>query len=219
MRQFEKLVSACEQYAVHFNYALSPLTQPDSGKIIEKIARMIRIGIHHFSLFYDDIQVPLTRETADKQLHSANELMAFLNSELKYPVLFFCPTQYRGFKRTAYIDTVAKKLSKNIHIFWTGKNVVAKSITAGDIAKVSRILQRPPLIWDNIFANDYIPETILRFPYYHRSKEIIDKVTGILVNPMNQYEPSKLLIQTAAHFFNDPQHYVPQRAWKNALTT
>lgn len=180
---------------------------------------MLHVGIRQFSLFYDDIRVPLSRETANMQLHSAHELMSFLNSELKDPVLFFCPTQYRGFTRTAYLDTIAKKLSKDIHIFWTGKNVVAKSITAGDIARVARILRRPPLIWDNIFANDYIPETILRFPYNHRSKEIINRVTGILVNPMNQYEPSKRLIQTAAQFFNDPQHYVPQRAWKNVLTT
>lgn len=219
MRQFEKLVTLCEKYGINFNYALSPCTQPDSKKIIRKLTRMIRVGIRQFSLFYDDIQVPLNHETANTQLHGVHELMLFLNSELKDPVLFFCPTQYRGFTRTPYIETVAEKLSKYIHIFWTGKNVVSESITADDIARITRILRRPPLIWDNIFANDYIPETILRFPYYRRSKKIISRVTGILVNPMNQYEPSKHLIQTAAQFFNDPQHYVPQQAWRNVLRT
>jgi len=216
MRQFEKLIAACDQYAIHFNFALSPMVHPDVGKIIRKAKRMTRVGIRHFSLLYDDITVPLSRETACEQAYSANELLRFLTSEIKNPVLFFCPTQYRGFKKTEYLGTLSQELDRDIHIFWTGKYVVSKTITARDIRKIAMLLKRKPLIWDNLFANDYIPGTILQFPYRNRSKTILRTTAGILLNPMNQYKQSKPLIYTAAQFINDPVCYVPHRAWKKA---
>lgn len=206
----------CDQHAVHFNYALSPMVHPDVRKIITKTRHMMRAGIHHFSLLYDDILVPLARKTASEQAHSANELLKFLTSEIEHPVLFFCPTQYRGFRQTDYLTTLCRDLDKSIHIFWTGKHVVSRAITTRDISKVTALLKRKPLIWDNLFANDYIPDTILRFPYRNRSTTIVRTTTGILINPMNQYEQSKPLIYTAAQFINDPVRYVPQRAWKKA---
>jgi hypothetical protein len=216
MRQFEKLVRVCDQCAVRFNFALSPLAQPDVRKIIQKVKNMMRVGIRDFSLLYDDISVPLSRKTASEQAHSAGELLKFLESERKNPVLFFCPTQYRGFKETEYLATLSKELDRDIYIFWTGKYVVSQSITARDLRKVAAILKRKPLIWDNLFANDYVPETIFRFPYRNRSKAILHTSAGILINPMNQYELSKPLIYTAALFIREPVSYVPQRAWKMA---
>jgi hyaluronoglucosaminidase len=72
------------------------------------------------------------------------------------------------------------------------------------------------LIWDNIFANDYIPGKILRFPYRNRTPTIINKIKGILINPMNNYLQSKPLIYTAAEYFKDPENYDPVKAWQNA---
>ncbi len=216
MRQFEKLLSVCDRHTIHCNFALSPMVHPDVRKIIKKAKSMMRTGMRHFSLLYDDIAVPLSRETAYEQAHSANELFTFLTSEIKNPVLFFCPTQYRGFKKTDYCTTLSEELCRDIHIFWTGKHVVSKAITTGDISKIAMLLKRKPLIWDNLFANDYIPDTILRFPYRNRSTAIMRTTAGILLNPMNQYEQSKPLIHTAAQFINNPMCYVPHRAWKKA---
>jgi hypothetical protein len=216
MRQFEKLAAVCDRHGLQFNYALSPMVRPPIKSIIQKISSMMRTGIRSFSLLYDDISVPLSRETAVEQAHTANELLVFLRSKMKNPVLFFCPTQYRGFKKTEYLSTLCKKLDTTIHMFWTGKHVVSRSITARDIAKITALLRRKPLIWDNLFANDYIPDTILRFPYRNRSKTMLQTTAGILFNPMNQYEQSKPLLYTAAQFVKDPKRYVPCRAWKKA---
>jgi hyaluronoglucosaminidase len=216
LKRFEKLSDFSKKYSVYFNYALSPMAKPDVAKIIKKIASMVKLGIKHFSLFYDDITVPLTRDTAETQVKTANELLEFLKTKIPRPALFFCPTQYRGFKETEYILAVSKKLHKHIKIFWTGKRVVSKRITEKDINRITKILNRQPLIWDNLFANDYIPGTILRFPYRYRDPEIIKKVSGILINPMNQYKQSKPLIYTAAKFFKEPTKYIPRKAWQEA---
>ncbi len=218
LNEFRQLVGLSRKYSIHFNYALSPMSNPDTEKIIRKIDSMIKIGINHFSLFYDDITVMLTEETAEIQVSTANELFEFLKTKILHPTLFFCPTQYRGFKETEYILTVAKKLNRCIRIFWSGKHVVSKRIAEKHIDRITKMIGRPPLIWDNLFANDYILGIILKFPYRYRDPNIIQKVSGVLINPMNQYRQSKPLIYTAAQFFKNPHGYIPRESWKVAQT-
>jgi len=216
LKEFERLCEFSRRHSIHFNYALSPMSSPDEKNIIKKIDSMIRVGVTHFSLFYDDIKIPLTKETAQIQLLTANRLYEFLKDKITNPTLLFCPTQYRGFNKTEYILTIGKKLNKNIQIFWTGKRVVSKKITAKDIERITEIINRPPLVWDNLFANDYIPWVIFKFPYRNREPEIIEKVSGVLINPMNEYRQSLPVIYTAAKFFKDPYNYDSRKAWKEA---
>lgn len=219
LKEFVSLSKLSKKYSINFNYALSPMSHPDIKKIIKKIALMIKIGIGQFSLFFDDIKVPLSKDTAEIQAETANNLFEFLSTKIARPVLFFCPTQYRGFNRTEYILKIAKKLKRDIQIFWTGKGVISRKITELDINKITKIINRPPLIWDNIFANDYIPGLLLKFPYRNREPAIVKKVSGILINPMNQYQRSKPLIYTAGQFFRDPDSYNPKKAWQEAINT
>lgn len=207
MKEFEALNNLARKHKIKFNYALSPGTKPNTELIIRKIKSMMKIGVENYSIFYDDIEITLDSNSALKQTASANEVYEILKEKFKNPDLFFCPTQYRGFEKTEYILTIAKTLHKNIKIFWTGKNIISHEITVNDIERITGILGRPPLIWDNIFANDYIPGIILRFPYRNREPGIINKVSGILLNPMNQYLQSKPLICSASKFFKNPYNY------------
>ncbi|MCX7995484.1 MAG: protein O-GlcNAcase [candidate division WOR-3 bacterium] len=214
LKEFETLNTLAKRYKINFNYALSPGPRPSLDAILKKITSMLKTGIEHFSIFFDDIKIKLDAKSALMQIRCANEVYTMLKDKGKDTALYFCPTQYRGFERNEYIETVARNLNKNTQIFWTGKSVVSKKITVKDIENITQILQRPPLIWDNIFANDYIPGIILKFPYRNREPGIIDKVSGILLNPMNQYLQSKPLIYTAAQFFKDPYHYHPKDVWQ-----
>ncbi|UCD18842.1 MAG: beta-N-acetylglucosaminidase domain-containing protein [candidate division WOR-3 bacterium] len=217
LKEFERMKRYCEERSIDFIYALSPVRKPNIDDVVQKISTMTATGIVDYSIFFDDIEVPLTAETARLQLSILHALQDFLNDKVKTGSLSFCPTQYRGFKKTAYITYIAQHLRSGIDIFWTGKAVVARSITEKDIARITQILRRPVLIWDNLFANDYIPGTTFRFPYRRRSARIVAKVRGILINPMNNYRDSKPLIHTAAQFFRDPHGYAPRKAWRIAL--
>ena len=216
LRAFKELNARCADRSINFVYALSPKEKPTTKQVLGKVDSMIRIGISNFSLFFDDIAVPLTKEIAQLQVDVVNDLYEHLRGVLKKTTLSFCPTQYRGFKKTEYITYVGEHLHPDIDVFWTGKHVVSPAITEADISKVTPLVKRPVLIWDNIFANDYIPGKILRFPYRRRSPGIIKKVRGIVLNPMNDYRQSKPLITTAAQFFAHPFDYDPRRAWKQA---
>jgi hyaluronoglucosaminidase len=159
----------------------------------------------------------LNKATAERQLWIVNGLYDHLSRDLSKPFLSFCPTQYRGFKQTTYIRDIAANLQPEIDVFWTGKKVVSPDITEHDVDRITFSLHRPVVIWDNIFANDYVPGKIHRFPYRNRAPSIINKIRGIVINPMNNFVHSKPLIYTAAEYFKDPENYDPSRAWQRAL--
>ncbi|MEO0228304.1 MAG: beta-N-acetylglucosaminidase domain-containing protein [candidate division WOR-3 bacterium] len=216
IKEFASLNNRAEEKKIIFNYALSPGPKPESKLIIKKIKQLVHAGIKHFSILYDDIKIELNKENARIQTDSANELYVFLKEQFNNTTLFFCPTQYCGLKESEYIFYIAENLHPEIEIFWTGKNVVSKRITEIQVNRISAIYKRAPLIWDNIFANDYIPGVIWKFPYRNREPEIVEKVSGILINPMNQYQQSKPLIFTAAKFFSAPFNYSPKKVLQEA---
>ncbi len=217
LKEFDVLHEIAKKNGVMFNYALAPGKNPEFGIIAKKMKTLFSIGIRYFSILYDDIKVSTDERTAQKQTDTANRLFDIFRIKNPKAVLFFCPTQYRGFRTTGYIRTIGDRLNSNIKVFWTGSRIISLRITVKQIERISKTLKRPPLIWDNLFANDYIPPgTILRFPYKGRDPGIIGSVAGILLNPMNEYKESKPLIYSAARFFNDPRNYEPRAAWKEA---
>ena len=213
IKEFKYLNRLSQSVGVIFNYALSPMHDPDSKAILKKIEQLHDIGIDSFSLFYDDIDIELNSIIARKQSKSANMLYSYLKKSILSPIVFFCPTQYRGFSDSSYIKTISHELLTPINIFWTGNRVVSKRITKSDIKRITRILGRPPVIWDNIYANDYCPGKIWRKPYKNRSASIIDNTRGTLLNPMNEYWLSKPLIYTAGQFFIQGSNYRSKKAW------
>ncbi|KPI99597.1 Bifunctional protein NCOAT [Papilio xuthus] len=38
---------------------------------------------------------------------------------------------------------------------WTGPKVISKTLTTECIEEITQVLRRPPVIWDNLHANDY----------------------------------------------------------------
>jgi len=216
LAEFRELVKLSHKRKIHFIYALSPVHDPELSGVITKIDTLRQAGIRHFSLFFDDIRVRLSKTTAEIQLLIANGLYEHLSRDSDDFMLSFCPTQYRGFKKTAYIKHITENLHPKIDIFWTGKRVVSPKITGKDVDTITRLLCRPVLIWDNLFANDYIPGKIHRFPYHDRDAQIIGKVRGIVINPMNNFSPSRPLIFTSALYFRAPQKYDPATAWTQA---
>ena len=216
IKEFKALNQLAKNRGVLFNYALAPGTKPDSRMILQKIKQVIDAGIVHYSLLYDDIKVPMTSETAEIQSDTANQLFDLLRVNNPDSVLFFCPTQYCGFEQNDYISTIGQQLDRQILIFWTGNKVVSRRITLKQTIRITRLLGRPPLIWDNLFANDYIPGTIFRTPYHGREPGIVNETSGILINPMNEYRWSKPLIYTAALFFKNPHKDNGHKAWQEA---
>jgi protein O-GlcNAcase / histone acetyltransferase len=119
---------------------------------------------------------------------------------------FFCPTEYCASRavptvnQSKYLDTVGSKLLPDIEIMWTGPKVISRRISASSIEEVARVMRRPPLIWDNIHANDYDPKRLFLGPYDGRSPKLVPYVRGVLTNPNCEFESNFVALHTLAQW-------------------
>ena len=84
----------------------------------------------------------------------------------------------------------------------SGARVISKKITILELEEVSRVLRRPPVIWDNIHANDYDPRRVYLGPYDGRSPEIIPYIRGVLTNPNCEFEANYIPLHTLGQWAN-----------------
>ncbi|XP_049900182.1 protein O-GlcNAcase isoform X2 [Epinephelus moara] len=212
--QLIALISAAKQHNVEFIYAISPglditFSNPkEAAALKRKLDQVKQFGCRSFSLLFDDIETEMC--PADKQAFSsfAHAQVAITNAVYQHlgdPEYFlFCPTDYCAafctptVSQSSYLHTVGEKLLPGIDILWTGPKVVSHKISVESIEEVSSVLKRPPVIWDNIHANDYDPQRLFLGPYKDRSTELIPKLRGVLTNPNCEFYPNFVAIHTLA---------------------
>jgi len=77
-----------------------------------------------------------------------------------------------------------------------GAKVVSKKIGIIELEEVAKVFRRPPVIWDNIHANDYDPRRLFLGPFDGRSTDIIPYVRGVLTNPNCEFEANYIPLHT-----------------------
>ncbi|XP_035516159.1 protein O-GlcNAcase [Morone saxatilis] len=212
--QLIALISAAKQHDVEFIYAISPgldvtFSNPkEVAALKRKLDQVKDFGCRSFSLLFDDIETEMC--PADKQAFSsfAHAQVAITNAVYQHlgePETFlFCPTDYcaafctPNVSQSAYLHTVGEKLLPGVDILWTGPKVVSHKISVESIEEVSSVLKRPPVIWDNIHANDYDPQRLFLGPFKDRPTELIPKLRGVLTNPNCEFYPNFVAIHTLA---------------------
>lgn len=99
-----------------------------------------------------------------------------------------------------YLNTLGSKLAQEIDIMWTGPKVISRLLTVESIEEITEVLRRPPVIWDNIHANDYDQKRVFLGPYSGRSPDLIPKLRGVLTNPNCEYGANFVAIHTLAQW-------------------
>ena len=77
---------------------------------------------------------------------------------------------------------------------------MSKKISLQSIDEVAKVLQRPPVIWDNIHANDYDQKRVFLGPYDGRSPDLIPYLRGVLTNPNCEFEANYIAMHTLAQW-------------------
>ena len=103
-----------------------------------------------------------------------------------------------------YLETVGRELHPEIGVFWTGPEIISREITVVHIAELSAKLRRPPIVWDNLHANDYDGRRFFCGPYAGRPPELRGAVGGLLVNPNCEFPLNYVPLRTLARFVNLP---------------
>src|SRR6218665_1073757 len=210
------LIEAADRHDVNFVYALSPgidvvySSAADMNCLKRKFDQIQGIGCRAFALLFDDIKNELPDADRD-HYQSLAVAQAMVTNEifehLQLPRIFlFCPTEYctsrarPNITESQYLQTIGSKLLPSIEIMWTGPKVVSRKISIRSVEELAEVLKRPPLIWDNIHANDYDYSRMFLGPFDGRSSELRPYVRGILTNPNCEFEANFVAFHTLSQW-------------------
>ncbi|UCH33953.1 MAG: beta-N-acetylglucosaminidase domain-containing protein [Armatimonadota bacterium] len=231
LREFRQLVDAAARHGIRFCFAISPglsmrySSRADFTALCRKVDAMREMGVDSFALCLDDIPSEL-HHAQDKRAfsslgeahaHITNRLRDYLDKAAPESQLIFCPTDYTGTKRTPYLRAIAEGMRKEVLIFWTGEQVCTPDIGGADADAYGAAIGRPPLIWDNYPVNDYNRNRLLMGPIRSRSGDLHEHAAGVIANPMNEGEASKIPLATIADYLWNSEAYRPEPSWEAAL--
>jgi protein O-GlcNAcase/histone acetyltransferase len=232
-----ELVDACRSQGLHFIYGLSPgldmqyADAQERDRMKRRFRQLMEIGCENFALLFDDL--PGTITTADRQAyHSladaqsavANEVYDWLRSRTPAARFLFCPTPYCDrmdrwqVGGEGYLDTIGQQLEPTIDVLWTGPEIVSAQIPVESVQALSVRIERRPVIWDNLHANDYDGQRLYTGPYSGRPLELKRHVAGILANPNNEFPINYVPLRTLAAYLDADQRWAPREAFLAAAT-
>ncbi len=130
-----------------------------------------------------------------------------------------CPTTYCGYGDEPDLVELANGIPADVDLFWTGRAICSATLDLHDAEVFTAATGRPPLYWDNYPVNDVamVYEAHLG-PYRGRDARLAAASRGVVVNPMDRPESSKIALATIADYLADPTGYDPELSWRRAIT-
>jgi hyaluronoglucosaminidase len=192
----------------------------DATRVVDKLRRYRELGADRLLLLTDDIPAALDAHAGDRFASLADAhawLLGFVVDALDGAPIAFCPTDYFGLG-TPYLETLGRELPPDVDVCWTGRDVCSPAITSDEADRLTAVLRRRPLIWDNYPVNDATMQAELHIgPIRGRSADLDEHVAGIIVNPALQPEATLIPLATWGEYLRDPRGYDPDAAWRRAL--
>ncbi|KAM8899126.1 protein O-GlcNAcase [Spinachia spinachia] len=239
--QLRTLIKEAQSRGLRFVYALSPgqdivfSSSCDLTLLKRKLRQVSDLGCQAFAILFDDIDHSMCQadsETfssfAHAQVTVTNDIYRFLGEP---PIFLFCPTEYCGslcspsVPKSPYLQTIGEDLLPNITVIWTGSKVISRKLSVDCLAEAQSVLQRPPLIWDNLHANDYDSRRLFLGPFKGREPQLRSHLRGLLLNPNCEFEANYIPLHSLGSWFragkeerkDEECDYCPDRALSAAL--
>lgn len=224
-RNIHELVEACDKNRVEFVWAIHPgkdikWNEEDYNNLKHKFDLMYQLGVRSFAIFFDDISGEGTNPA--KQVELLNRLTKeFVKVKGDVSPLIICPTDYsRAWANPTpegSLSVYGRTLDPSVRVFWTG-DVVCSDITRSTLAWVNSRIKRPALVWWNYPVTDYVRHIVLQGPVYGLENTITaGEMTGLLSNPMEHGEASKLALYSVADYAWNPTAYNALDSWERGL--
>jgi hyaluronoglucosaminidase len=233
LANFAETIKICQALGISFCYAISPgqticyQSWQDFDLLKDKLKLFFNMGVRSFSLLLDDIHTNFVHEVdaeshisfAHAHANLCNRVYGWLCKLHPACTLSMCPTDYCGSAPFGdYLHELGEKLHPAVNVMYTGPQVCSREIKVAHVRDFGEAVSRPPLLWDNYPVNDGEMAAEMHIgPIRGRDGGLSQFVRGILVNPMNQAEASRIALATYADYFEDPAEYDPQQSWEKAL--
>lgn len=236
LQVLRELVEGCRAEGIQFVYGLSPgldICFSDSDEMAalqNKLTQLFDLGAQHFALLFDDL--PGKMSPADQATYSsvaaaqcdvANQVFRWRQASVPETRMLFCPTPYCQrmvqwkLAGENYLGEIGSRLDKAIDIFWTGPEIISETISVESIRELAQQLQRKPVLWDNLHANDYDMRRLYCGPYSGRDGELLEHLNGILINPNNEFPINYVALRTLSRFVAEGTNYDADAAYNEAI--
>ena len=224
-QNIKDLIEACEHNRVDFVWAIHPgqdikWNEEDYQNLVKKLNGMYDLGVRHFAVFFDDISGEGTNPV--KQTELLNRLTKeFVRVKKDVSPLTVCPTDYSKLwanpKEDGPLAIYGKTLEPEVKVFWTG-DVVCSDLTPETLDFINSRIKRPAYYWWNYPVTDYVRHILLQGPVYGLDTQLTEKETcGIISNPMEHGEASKLALYGVADYSWNPKAYNALDNWERGL--
>lgn len=234
----KNLIDACQVRGIRFVYALSPGLDIAYSKSSEldilkrRIDQIRKLGGNHFALLFDDIPDTMREDDRERfgsfakaQCQVVNELYRWIQeSSAGSSRVFFCPTPYCGRMQRAglggehYLEELGASLDPAVDVFWTGSEIISSEISLEHIQELTQLLRRPPVIWDNLHANDYDGTRFYCGPYSGRPLELRQAVRGVMHNPNNEAPLNFVPWKSLSDYLQAEADWNPRESYLNAMS-
>lgn len=224
-RNIHELVEACRRNRVDFVWAIHPgkdikWNEEDYQNLVNKFNMMYDLGVRAFAIHFDDIEGEGT--DSNKQVDLLNRLnREFVKAKGDVASLTVCPTDYSQLwaspKPDGQLAVYGNRLDPSINVFWTGA-VVCSDLTRETLDFVNSRIKRPAYYWWNFPVTDYARHIIMQGPSYGLDTTLTEKETvGVLSNPMEHGEASKLALYGVADYNWNVSAFNSMDNWERAL--
>ncbi len=230
-----ELCRGCGERDLHLIYGLAPGLDMAYGRreemetLQDKLVPILDHGAGAVALLFDDIPEVLSPDDAKvypsfahAHVAVANELWEWLRQRWPGTRLLFCPTPYceamSGLvEDCAYLRHLGNSLQPEIDCFWTGPDIISERLPPGGIEDLTEVIGRPPIIWDNLHANDYDMRRLFLGPVAGRPPELLPKINGLLTNPNCEFEANHNVTVTLGKYVTQREAYDPESAYEAAI--
>lgn len=163
-RELAGFARFCRDQGVRFGIGLSPFeifnNFDDSAKtaLKNKLAAFDDLGITDLAILFDDMK----SDTPDLAARQA-DIIHWVAERSGAGQLMVCPSYYSddpvldrvfGQRPDHYLEDLGRALDPSVQVFWTGEEVCSREISPGHLQRVSEVLGRKPVLWDNYPVND-----------------------------------------------------------------
>ncbi len=194
--------------------------------LLDKFAAVRALGCDAFAVALDDIDHHTWHDPADEaRFGTPGAAHAWLVNAVRdwaagagvtTPVQLV-PTEYHGLEDTRYKQDLRERLADDVHVWWTGHDVIPGTITVEEVRRARELFGHPLLVWDNYPVNDYIAGRVPLGPYDGRENGLSAHVEGVLSNPANQVAMSTVALRSFADFSWDDTRFDAAASHRAAL--
>ncbi|ADD42134.1 protein O-GlcNAcase [Stackebrandtia nassauensis] len=237
LAELGELVERAQANHVDFAFALSPglsicyTSQDDYDALIAKFDSLYDLGVRQFNIPLDDIDYDTWHCDGDAEEYGSGpaaagraqaELLTRVQTEWAankdgVAPMQMVPTEYFDNEDSPYKEAL-RDMHSDVVVMWTGVGVIPTTITREQAARAREVFGHEILIWDNYPVNDYIAGRLPLGAYTGRENGLSAEVSGVISNPMNQPEVSKVALYSFGEYGWDDESYQAEESWERALS-